>query len=546
MQGLVKNYLNWISLKEFSLNLCKSQHLFFAGLLIFCLGMNSCKVQVPKNPKTLLWHLGAEPDTLNPITSTDVYASRIDSFVYETLLERNNKTLAFEPKLAKSWTASEDHLEFTFTLRQDVRWHDGAPFSADDIVYSFQRIMDPKVDAPHLRVYYQDIEKVEKITPHQVRFLFKKPYFMALEFCGGMPIVPKHIYKNELNFNRHPINRAPVGTGPYRFIRWNTGKDIVLSRNKKYWGDTPNIETIQFNIIAEDSVALQVLKKGGLDLAGLRPIQWVRQTSSKKFNKNFQKYKYYTPGYSFIGWNLRRPFFKDKRVRVALTHLIDRQAILKELNFNLGKVTTGPFYIEGKSYNTAIAPFPYDPQKAKTLLKEAGWKDTDQDGILDRDGKPFRFEFLIPSGRRFAEGLATILKEDLSKIGIIVEIRKLEWALFIQKLNDHTFDAVTLGWSFGFEQDPYQVWHSSQTEQGSNFVGFENKQVDTLIENARVEFDSEKRSEMHQSIHRIIHEEQPYSFLYASPSLVALDRRFKNVKVYPIGIDPLEWEVMTP
>ncbi|OGQ66068.1 MAG: hypothetical protein A3F89_01640 [Deltaproteobacteria bacterium RIFCSPLOWO2_12_FULL_50_11] len=518
----------------------KRRCLFF---LFLFLTLAACNVHVPKDTQTLVWHLGAEPDTLNPILATDVYASRIDSFIYETLLERDNETLAFKPKLAESWEASPDHLIFTFTLRPDLYWHDNIPLTVEDIIYSFQRIMDPKVDAPHLRVYYQDIKTVEKVSDKVVRFIFKKPYFMALEFCGGMPIVPKHLYDNGLHFNRHPTNRAPLGTGPYRFVRWNTGKDILLVRHEKYWGKKPDIRSIQFKVIAEDSVALQVLKKGELDLASLRPIQWVRQTDSKKFQEGFQKYEYYTPGYSFIGWNLRRPYFQDKRVRKALTHLINREAILKELNFGLGKLTTGPFYIEGPSYNHGVTLDPYDPETAKKILHEAGWEDHDNDGILDHEGIPFRFEFLIPSGRRFAEGLATIVKEDLSKVGIQVDINKLEWALFIQKLNDHTFDAVTLGWSFGFEQDPYQVWHSSQSDQGSNFVGFQNEKVDALIEKARVEFDLKSRSQMHQEIHSLIHEEQPYTFLFASPSLVALNRRFHNVKVYPIGLDPLEWTV---
>ena len=503
----------------------------------------SCHVKMTHDPEVLRWHFASEPDTLNPITSTDVYASRVDSFVYETLLERNNETLQFQPKLATEWTMSEDHLVFTFELRKDVAWHDGKPFSAEDIVYSFERIMDPKVDAPHLRVYYQDIRQVVKLPPNRVQFIFNKPYFMALEFCGGMPILPKHLYEGNLDFNRHPLNRAPIGTGPYRFQHWNTGKDIRLIRNESYWGKKPAIKSVQFLIIPEESIALQVLKKGGLDLAGLQPIQWVRQTQSKKFNARFNKYQYYTPGYTFIGWNLRRPFFQDKRVRQALTELVNRQEILEELKFGLGEVTTGPFYTEGPSYDHAIKPLAYDKVHAKALLKASGWEDHDQDGILDREGVAFRFEFLIPSGRRFAEGLATIVKEDLAQLGIVVDIRKIEWALFIQKLNDHTFDAVTLGWSFGFEQDPYQVWHSSQAEQGSNFVGFKNELVDQLIEQARVEFDAKKRTDLHQEIHRLIHEEQPYTFLFTSPSLVALDRRFTHVKVYPIGIDPLEWQV---
>lgn len=522
---------------------------FRTSLILILFALGACDYKVASDPDTLVWHLGAEPDVLNPITSTDAYASRIESLIYDSLIERDNQTLEFKPKMASSWEISPDKLHFTFHLRPGIRWQDGKPVTADDIIYSFDRIMDPKVDSPHLRVYYQDVEKVEKLDDLTVRFTYKKPYFLALEFCGGIPIVPKHLFDDGQDFNSHPLNRAPVGNGPYKFVAWETGKKIVLEKNEDYWAisqlpeKVPAIKRISMEVIAEDTVALQVLKKGELDYAGLRPIQWVRQSESKKFNDRFDKYQFYSPSYSFIGWNTRRPFFSDKRVRRAMTMLVNRAAILEKLNFGLGHVVTGPFYFQGKDYDASIAPIPYDPEQAKKILKEAGWEDHDGDGLLDKDGSPFKFEFLIPSGRRTAERLATILKEDLAKVGIEMNIRRIEWAVFIKNLDERDFDAVTLSWTFGFDQDPYQVWHSSQTEKGSNFVGFKNVEVDRLIEEGRTEFDRERRSRMDREIHRIVDEEQPYTFLYSSPALVALNKRFTNVKVYPGGMDPLEWRI---
>ena len=521
-----------------------------AFLLTFILF--ACQVSVPKDPDTLVWHLGAEPDTLNPLTATDAYASRIDGLIYDTLIERDNDTLEWKPKMAERWEVSADKKQFTFYIRDGIRWQDGQPFTVDDIVYSYQRIMDPTVDAPHLRVYYQDIEKVEKISERAVRFTYRRPYFMALEFCGTLPLIPKHLFNDGKNFNSHPQNRFPTGLGPYRLVSWDTGKQIVLERNEDYWGKSydpsvakfPAIKKIRFVVVAEDTVALQLLKKGEIDFAGLRPIQWERQTSSEKFKKQFDRYQFYSPGYSFIGWNMRRPYFSDARVRKAMTQLINREAILQKLNFGLGKIVTGPFYDQAPSYNKDIQPLPYDPEHARALLKEAGWVDHDGDGILDKDGKPFRFEFLIPSGRRFAERLASILKEDLKKVGIEMEIVQIEWALFIKNLDDRKFDAVTLGWVFGVEQDPYQVWHSSQAEKGSNFVGFENKEADRLIEEGRQEFDSKKRAALYREFHRIVDDVQPYTFLYSSPYLIALDKRFQNVQIHPVRMDPLEWKVL--
>ncbi len=510
--------------------------------LLFILSCTPRKKE--KHPEYLIMSLSAEPDTLNPILATDVYAEAIDNLVYETLVERDMKTLELKPLLATGWKISKNKLEYTFYLRKGVKWHDGKPFTADDVIFSFQKIKDPKVDAPHLQNYYKDVVKVEKIDDYTVKFTYSKPYFLALSICGSMPIVPKHIYENQ-DFNKSPFNRKPIGTGPYIFEKWKTGKEIVLTVNTNYWQKQPAIKKVIFKIITDDTVRLQLLKAGELDVAGLRPIQWIKQTSGKKFNEMFKKYKYYTPNYNYIGWNLRKPYFKDRRVREALTRLIDRKAILKNLLFGLGKITTGPFYIYSKYYDNTVKPYGYDPEKAKKLLEEAGWKDVDNDGILEKDGIEFRFTFLIPGGAKFSEQLATILKENFKKAGIVMNIRKLEWATFLQQIDERKFDAVTLGWAIGVEQDPYQLWHSSQAKKGSNFVGFSNAVVDYLIEKGRREFNEKKRIAMYKKIHRIIHYEQPYTFLYCRASLVAIHRRFKNVNIYQIrpGFDITEWLV---
>lgn len=493
----------------------------------------------------VLYRLSAEPTTLNPITATDVYESIVNGYIYETLIERDKESLKLKPLLAYKWEISSDKLKYTFYIRRNIKWHDGVELTADDVIFSFNKIKDPKVDAPHLRNYYKDVQKVEKIDKYTVRFTYSKPYFLALEFCGGMPILPKHIFEKG-DFNTHPNNRHPIGTGPYIFLKWDTGREIVLKRNPDYWGKKkPYIEKIIFKIITDDTVALHLLKREDLDLSGLRPIQWARQTESKKFKKRFKKLSFYTPNYYYIGWNLRKPYFKDRRVRQALTHLIDREMILKYLLFGFGKITTGPFYYFSDAYDRDVKPYEYSVEKAKKLLKEAGWIDSNNDGILDKDGIDFKFTFLISSASKFAEQLGIILKEEFKKVGIILEIKKLEWATFIQQIDERKFDAVTLGWSMGIEQDPYQIWHSSQAERGSNFVGFKNKRVDYLIEKARTEFNREKRNEMFKEIHRIIHYEQPYTFLFCGKGLVAVHKRFQNTKVYNIrpGFDITDWYV---
>ncbi len=507
---------------------------------------NNTSDSEPVDGDWLIYHLNAEPATLNPITATDAYESRVNSGnIYETLIERNNETLEIEPLLAESWEISEDKLTYTFKLRENVKWQDGEPFTSEDVVFSYKTIMNPKVDAPQLRAYYQEIRDVKAIDDHTVKFTYARPYFLALEFCGGMPIVPKHVFA-EGDFNTNPAGRSPVGTGPYKFLRWTTGREIVVEKNPDYWGEKPKLNRIVFRIITDSSVSLQVLKREELDVSGLTPIQWARQTSSKSFEENFDKLSYFTPNYSYIGWNLRRPYFSDKVVRQALTHLVNRELILQQILFDLGAVVTNPFYINSPEYDKSIEPYPYDPKKAAELLDQAGWTDSNGNGIRDKDGVEFNFEFLIPAGSETGEKIATILKEELDKTGIGMDIRKIEWAVFTSRLMDRKFDAVTLAWSMGVESDPYQIWSSTQAEKGSNFVGFVNEEADKLIEAARKEFDRDKRIEMYRRFAEIVHEEQPYTFMFCNKSTVAVNKRFENVVVYPLGIDPLEWHVPLP
>lgn len=490
----------------------------------------------------LIYHMSAEPGTLNPITATDAYESTINRNIYETLVERDNESLELKPLLAESWEISEDKKSFVFTLRKGVKWHDGTPFTARDIVYSYERIIDPGVDSPHLKSYYKDIESVTAISDHKVKFVYSKPYFLALEFCGGMPIVPEHIF-DKGDFNTNPAGRSPVGTGPYKFVEWDTGSQILLTRNSEYWGEKPNIKKVVFKIINDDTVKFQVLKNGNLDVAGLTPVQWDKQSNTESFTRNYNKHAYFTPNYSFIGWNQRRSYFSDKRVRRAMTHFLNRDLVLEKILLDLGTVVTNPFFLKSPEYPKYIEAYEYNPEKAVELLNAAGWTDSDGDGVRDKNGVSFEFEFLVPNGSETGEKIATIFKEEIKKHGIVMNIRKTEWAVFTQRLNQRKFDAVTLAWSMGVESDPYQIWSSTQAEQGSNFVGFVNKEADELIEKARGEFDRDKRIKLYNRFAEIVHEEQPYTFLFCRQSTVAINKRFENVNIYPLGIDFIEWYV---
>jgi len=490
----------------------------------------------------MVMNLNADPTILNPILSGDYNAAFVSSFIFETLIEYDNETLLYKPLLAESWDVSGDHKQFTFHLRKGVHWQDGQPFTANDVVYSFNAIMDPKVDAAGSRVSLRDVEKVEAPDDNTVRFTYARPYFRALLVCGTMPIVPKHIFGAAVDFNKDPHNRMPVGTGPYIFKEWKTKQKVVLEKNPKYWGGEAGINSLVFRIIEDSAVAFQELKKGEIDFSEISPIKWERSTDTKVFEEKFNKVQYYLPSFSFIGWNMRRPFFGDKRVRHAMTMMINKKDILAKLLFGHGVIVEGDQYYFGDAYDKSIVSDPFDPEKAAQLLDEAGWTDHDGDGIRDKDGLPFKFDFYSTSSN-FATQLGSILREELLKVGVVVNLRPLEFNALIRAVSERDFDAVMMGWALPLDNDTYMVWHSSEGDKGSNFVGFANPEADKILDKVRVEFDRNRRNELFRALQKILHDEQPYTFLFNQATLLAYSKRFTNVKVYKTGVDIKEWKV---
>lgn len=511
---------------------------FFAFCMVFASG------SVEKS-HTLTARIGTDPITLNPVLAEDAYSSQIAGRIYESLLERDYDTLEFKGLLANSWKVSKNYLKYTFTLRKGVTFSDGHPFTSEDVVFTFQKMMDPKTPNPQRKVYFADVIGVKALGPHKVVFTMRKRYYKSLEQLGGFEIIPKHIFSKVDNFvmNEHNL-RKPVGTGAYYLHQWKTRQKVVLRRNENYWGKKPEIRQIKYKIMEDSSVALQALKKRDLDMLNLSPFQWTRQTGSKKFNSYFNKYKYLSMGYRYVGYNTRKFPFNDRRVRVAMTCLIDREKIRKTILQDLAVTTTGNFWVGSKQYDPSLKPRPFDVQKAKKLLAEAGFRDTDGDGFLDKNKKKFSFELIIPSGGGdFYQRFAAVVKEDFELAGIEVKVRLLQFQVLVEKMNKREFEAIMLGWSMGAEGDPYQLWHSSQTVKGHNFTGFTTPEMDQIIESARLEFNEKKRNRLYRRFHKILYDNQPYTFLFTGYNLVALHRRFENVQVHKLGIDLREWKV---
>ena len=504
---------------------------------------------------TLIDAWSVEPQTVTPYVSRDVYGSMIQAMVLETLINRDLDTLEHVPGLAKSWKVAQDGKSIAFHLFPNAKFSDGKPVTADDVVFSFDLVANPKIDAPVLRSYItENFTRWVKVDDRTIRFDLKKKYFKALEVCGMfVEIVPKHVYGDYAPkvYNKD-IRDVLKGSGPWKFSEWDKDNRIVLERNENYWGPKTPVKKFMIRFIKNELARLQDYKAGNLDQIAPTFEQWAKNANSPEITKRGQAIKYFSPGngYSYLGYNLRLPKFSDRRVRMALTMSLDREEIVDTLVEGLGEIITGPFYFQSPQYNQDLDPIEYDLKEAKKLLAQAGWKDSDGDNVLDKDldgdgvRDPFKIVFMVPSGSSYGKRLQRYVQAQFAKVGIQVSLDQLEWPVFEQRLTERKFDMVSLGWSGSPESDPFQIWHSSQSEnRGSNYIGYKNTKLDKLIEGAREELDEAKRMKMWHEVHRLIHEDQPYTFLFTRPSRRFIDKRFGNTRIHKLGMWESEWYV---
>ena len=516
----------------------------------------------------LISAIQSDTPNMNVLINNEATASTFNALCSSSLASRNLENPDdFEPLMADSWTISPDKLTYVIKLKKGILWHDftdpvngkkwkDKEVTAEDFKFYLDVIRNPKTNCGPSRVYYQDIDKIEIINKYKFKVVWKKRYFQSKNLTLGLSPLPRHLYHaypgpfDPKKFNDdHKRNRMIVGCGPYRFLRWDKDRRVVFVRFEKYFGKKygimPPLKYRVYKIIKHPNTRFQSLISGKLDQLGLTAEQWIKRTDGAIFQKGgkIRKMKYLGHGYSYIGYNLKRPVFKDRRVRVALTHLIDRERILKEVFHNLAKIVTGPFFYNSPAYDKSIKPYPFDIQKAKKILAEAGWKDTDGDGILDKDGMKLSFSFMQIANSTNQKKIIPMIKEDMAKAGIDVKIQVFEWTVYLERLKEKNFDVCFLGWTTAYESDPYQVWHSSQIDQkpSSNHISFKNAEADRLIEEIRRTFDPKKRAELCHQFQKILHEEQPYTFLFVNYNLIAQNNRYRNVRVFPLG---LETEIM--
>lgn len=521
------------------------------GSLVLLLGLMSCQGKNTKSGNTLYLNIGGEPATLSPLASGDGYATSVQGYIFEGLLERDLDTFEWKPALATEWKISPDKKVFDFKLREGVKWSDGVEFTADDVKYSYDVIFTDEYKAVQARSYYEAIKEVQVVDKYNVRFILKDEYFLNFEYCAGIQVLPKHFYTNPEN--KKDFNKKLIGTGPYLFTKYDKGQKIILVKNPDWWGNKVESEKTSWRIpklvlkfSSEENVSLELLKKGEIDFLGLRPDGFLKKTVGKIWEDKVIKVKTEnkTPkGYNFIGFNFKHPILKELAVRKALSMLFNRPLMEEKFEYNLTKPANGPIYVQSDYANPNVQPVAYDPQEAIKILNAAGWKDSDKDGTLDKviNGKKTDLSFTIIEPTQEMMKYLTVFKEDASKAGVDVNIKNVEWNSFVKLLEEKNFDAVRLAWGGGsVDIDLKQIWHTSSIAGGgSNFISYSNKEVDALIDQYRKIYEKEKRIPLLQKAHALIAADYPYIFFFnPTYTLYAHTKRIQKEKdtfVYGIG-----------
>jgi len=481
---------------------------------------------------TLVVGIRVDVDALNELVSTSAVAQDIIELLFLRLTEYD-ENLNIVPKLAESWEFSSDHRVLTYHLRRDVFWTDGLPTTAHDVAYTYELMADPVIAYPGISDF-DFVERVEVMDDYTINFIFKKPYADQLGDTR-LVVLPKHLLEkvppDKMKFA--DFNRKPVGNGPFKLESWASQDRLILVPNDGYYEGRPPLDRVVFRVIPDETTRRVELETGGIDLLPTVPTsdqgRWME-------DDRLRVWKYPGRDYVYVGWNLLNPLFGDKRVRRALTMAIDREGIIQGLRFGLGQLCTGPIVPTSWAYNESIRPYPFDPERAKRLLAEVGWRDSDGDGLLDRGGYPFSFTMTIITDNRISEEVSTVIQAAFQDLGLRMDIKSLEWNVFLNKTQAKEFDACILAWRGSFVINPTPVWHSKSIQGKYNYISFSNPEVDDLIERGRLAVDREAAKKIWYRFQEIIAEEQPYTFLYVAQDCHAIHRRFRGVHMDIRGV----------
>ena len=481
---------------------------------------------------TLNLSMSSSPSRLNPILANDSASSEISDWLFNGLF-KYDKNGNHTVDLAQSYEF-ETPTKLIIKLRNNVLWHDGVKFTSKDVVFTYEKIIDPKV-FNSIKSNFQEVQSVKAIDDFTLEIIYKQPYFKAIE-TWMVGILPYHLLKDEENLMTSSFNKNPIGTGSYKLKEFKTAQDIELIANENYFEGIPKIDKILYQFLPDPNTSFLYLKQKKLDIGGLTPIQIDRQIDDD-FKNKFTIIQKPSFAYTYLGFNLNNEKFKDLRIRQALSLAIDRQELVDILFFGYGKICNGPFLPDSFAYNEKIKPITQNIEKAKELLKELGYD----------ENNPFTFEVVTNTGNDTRINTAQILQYQLEKVGVKMTIRVMEWQAFLNTVvHPKKFDAVILGWSLGLMPDAYPLWHSSSDKLGGfNLVSYKNEKVDKLIEDGINTINREELGKIYKEIFKIISDDLPYLFLYIPDGITVVNKEIKNVEPSFIGImhNQKDWEL---
>ena len=504
---------------------------------------------------TLRLRLNSDPKGLNFLSDNGSDVHAFQTWITTPLIARQRgDSNAYGPQLAHTWYAEDDERVYVFHLRDDFTWHEPAVdwasgryewlrgehrVTAHDVEFMVDLMMNPQVSgAAPVRSSFDNLVSYEAVDDFTFRMEFSEPLYSQRVAMEELFPLPRFLYAFDEDgqpfdptvmgqrFDDHWYNPRAIGCGAYRFVAWDPGVSVTLERSERYPLGGNAFDKIVFRVVKDANAAARMLRTRELDLTSLRPEQYRQEfiegdPDSPFRNGELQRGEFWEYTYYYVGWNADSPYFGDRRTRWAMSHAFNADLLLDEVFMGLGTRTTGPMATTLPFYDPSIPPVPFDLDRASALLDEAGWIDSDGDGIRDRDiggGQriPFEFSLLVYGSSSEFKRLGTIFKEDLARIGVKMHVQPLEWASLLKRLDDRDFEAVTLAWAGSPDVHFRQIWHSSQADEpkSSNRVGFRNAEADALIEELERTFDFDQRVALAHRFHRVVYDEQPYTFFF--------------------------------
>lgn len=480
----------------------------------------------PREGGTLTVRAMAEPAGLNLLDDAfrDAWAFRLTrNLVVEALVEIDPRTMALKPQLATSWVESDDHRTVTFALRQGVTFHDGAKFTARDVVATLDAVADPKRPTGNVRGDLGELQSWKAAGDFSVALTWRTTSPFALRKVAQLPIYPASAVQGDWA----TLAAHPVGTGPYRFEAWERGQRVTLTCAERWWGGAVHLDRIVFRVVKDHAVAATLFERGEFDvMTSIQPSLWrAMEAPDGRYawaQVGWRRLKSVDNSYSYIAWNEERPLFADPRVRRALAHLYPAELVSRSIDQGLELPTTCPFWARSGKCDPGVTALPFSPATAKAELLDAGFADSDGDGVLDRDGVAARFHFLIPAASVRLGKLVPLLQEQARLAGVDVQLEKADSAVLSARVARRDFDAISRVWTeFDSEVDQFPVFHSSQADGGNNFAGYASPEADRLMEAVRGEWDAGARGDLERALHRRLYADQPYLFMTVRQSLDA-------------------------